>query len=154
MTDPDLRIRADRGPAEHPVLVAIWASAVEATHAFLDPEDREQIRARLMPQYFPQVRLLVAERGGRPVGFAGIAGTGLEMLFVHADEHRRGIGGALLARAIAEHDIRTVDVNEQNPQATRFYAARGFEVVGRSPEDEAGRPYPILHLRRNPGAKP
>ena len=40
-----------------------------------------------------------------------------------------------------------MDVNEQNVSAAGFYAHRGFEVVGRSETDEAGRPYPLLHLR-------
>jgi putative acetyltransferase len=42
----------------------------------------------------------------------------------------------------------TVDVNEQNVAARGFYEALGFAVVGRSPMDDTGRPYPILHMRR------
>lgn len=52
----------------------------------------------------------------------------------------------LLAHAISEHGVTKVDVNEQNVSAAGFYAHRGFEVVGRSETDEAGRPYPLLHL--------
>jgi hypothetical protein len=29
-----------------------------------------------------------------------------------------------------------------------FYAALGFRVVGRSPLDDGGRPFPLLHMRR------
>ncbi|MBD5359047.1 MAG: GNAT family N-acetyltransferase, partial [Bacteroides sp.] len=39
-----------------------------------------------------------------------------------------------------------VDVNEQNISALNFYLAKGFKVTGRDETDEAGRPYPILHL--------
>lgn len=42
----------------------------------------------------------------------------------------------------------SVDVNEQNEAALRFYEALGFAVVGRSPTDGAGRPFPLLHLKR------
>jgi putative acetyltransferase len=42
----------------------------------------------------------------------------------------------------------TVDVNEQNPAAVGFYERLGFVVVGRSPRDGSGRPFPLLHLRR------
>jgi putative acetyltransferase len=38
-------------------------------------------------------------------------------------------------------------VNEQNPAACRFYQACGFVVIGRSEVDDAGRPYPLLHMR-------
>jgi putative acetyltransferase len=39
-----------------------------------------------------------------------------------------------------------VDVNEQNEQALGFYRHLGFEVVGRSPLDGQGKPYPLLHM--------
>ena len=41
----------------------------------------------------------------------------------------------------------TLDVNEQNPQAIGFYEHEGFVVEGRSATDDAGRPFPLLHMR-------
>jgi putative acetyltransferase len=41
-----------------------------------------------------------------------------------------------------------VDVNEQNEAALRFYKALGFSVMGRSPTDASGRPFPTLHMKR------
>lgn len=139
-------IRSSRGPEEFPRLVRIWRSAVDATHDFLADEHRDEIEARLASDYFPQVALRIAEIDGIPVGFAGASGTSLEMLFIDAAEHGRGIGTALLNAVIAEFGVSTVDVNEQNTQAATFYRRHGFRQVGRSPLDEAGRPYPILHL--------
>ena len=46
------------------------------------------------------------------------------------------------------HPVLTVNVNEQNASGAGFYQRLGFEVIGRSPVDDAGRPYPLLHLRR------
>jgi putative acetyltransferase len=40
----------------------------------------------------------------------------------------------------------SVDVNEQNPQATAFYQHYGFVQTGRSPLDGEGRPLPLLHM--------
>ncbi len=134
------------GPAEYPRLVAIWRSAVDATHHFLADADRADIESQLADVYFPAVRLTVAEIDGDPVGFAGTAGEHLEMLFVHADARGHGVGSALLQHVIAEQGIRLVDVNEQNEQAVEFYVRRGFVVAGRSELDEAGRPYPLLHM--------
>ena len=34
----------------------------------------------------------------------------------------------------------------QNPQAQAFYERFGFRVVGRSPLDGQGNPYPLLHM--------
>jgi len=142
----DVRIRDRTGPAEYPRLVQIWRSAVDATHGFLAEADRADIESQLADAYFPAVRLTVAEIDGVPVGFAGTAGEQLEMLFVHADARGRGVGSALLEHAIAEQGIRVVDVNEQNEQAVEFYLRRGFVVAGRSELDDAGRPYPLLHM--------
>jgi putative acetyltransferase len=41
-----------------------------------------------------------------------------------------------------------VNVNEQNAQAVGFYSRSGFVVVGRSELDDAGRPYPLLHMSK------
>ncbi len=145
---PDSRfsVRGVTGPEEYPRLVEIWRSAVDATHDFLAEADRDEIESRLASDYLPQVDLHVTERGGVPVGFAGVSGESLEMLFVDARQRGHGIGTALLSFVVAECGVTTVDVNEQNPQAVEFYRRRGFTVVGRSELDDQGRPYPILHM--------
>lgn len=65
---------------------------------------------------------------------------------VDAGYRGTGIGSALLSSVVAECGVRTVDVNEQNEQASAFYRRRGFVVIGRSEVDEQGRPYPMLHM--------
>ncbi|GAA1251272.1 acetyltransferase [Prauserella halophila] len=144
---PVLSIRPSIGAEEYRALAAIWRRAVDATHDFLAEADRDEIEAGLQSAYFPAVVLSVAERDGRPVGFSGVLDGTLEMLFVDATQRDGGIGTGLLAHAIKDHGVTKVDVNEQNVSAVGFYAHRGFEVVGRSETDEAGRPYPLLHLR-------
>lgn len=146
--EPLPRVRPCLGGEEYPALVAIWRSAVEATHDFLTPEDISHIEQQLPGSYLPAVELTVATIDEKPVAFAGTASGNLEMLFVDNGFRGRGIGSALLDHVVREQGVRSVDVNEQNPGATAFYLAKGFEVVGRSELDEAGRPYPLLHLRR------
>ncbi|KXP08876.1 acetyltransferase [Tsukamurella tyrosinosolvens] len=142
----DLLLRDCRTPEEYPVLVRVWRSSVDATHDFLTAADRDAIESRLASDYFPQVRLTVAEVDGAVAGFAGTAGDDLAMLFVHADARGRGVGRTLLDHAVRDLGVRTVDVNEQNAQAVGFYAHSGFVVAGRSATDDEGRPYPLLHL--------
>lgn len=142
----EVLLRVVRGPEEYPALVRVWRSSVDATHDFLAAADRDAIEARLASDYFPQVRLTVAEVDGAVAGFAGTAGDDLAMLFVHADARGRGVGRALLDHAVRELGVRTVDVNEQNAQAVGFYAHSGFAVTGRSATDGEGRPYSLLHL--------
>jgi putative acetyltransferase len=71
----------------------------------------------------------------------------LESLLLAPEFHRRGGGRRLLTHAQALHGELTVDVNEQNDAACRFYLACGFVVEGRSELDDDGRPFPLLHLR-------
>ena len=144
-----LEIRESVGAGEYPCLVEIWRSAVDATHDFLAESDRAGIEARLASEYFPQVELFVVERDGRRVGFAGVSGQNLAMLFVDADVRGRGVGTALLSFVIRECGVGFVDVNEQNRQAVEFYSRRGFVVAGRSELDDQGRPYPLLHMALN-----
>jgi putative acetyltransferase len=87
---------------------------------------------------------------GVPVGFLGLAGASVEALFLAPEFRRRGGGRMLLDHARRLKGRLTVDVNEQNPEALRFYEACGFEVVGRSEVDGEGRPFPLLHLREVP----
>ncbi|HEY1073065.1 acetyltransferase [Brevundimonas sp.] len=126
----------------------IWRAAVDATHDFLAPDDRDAIEAEL-PSFFPQAPLLLAvDSSDMPLGFMFLHEGHLEALFVAPDQHGKGIGKALVHKALTAHPGLTVDVNEQNPKALGFYEHLGFERIGRSAQDGQGRPYPLMHLRR------
>ncbi|WP_209791759.1 acetyltransferase [Ensifer adhaerens] len=127
----------------------IWRSAVVATHDFLSAEDFAAIEEMVATHYLPQAELwIAADADDVALGFMGMTGAQIDSLFVHADAHGRGVGRALVAHAAALHPVLTVDVNEQNASGAGFYARLGFATVGRSPVDDDGRPYPLLHLRR------
>jgi len=146
----DVTVRPARGPEEHGALAAVWRSAVEATHDFLAPEDVDHYEARLLGDYLPAHPVHVAAGpDGRPLGFIGLDGAHVNMLFVDAAVRGRGIGDLMLAWAAERHPVLTLDVNEQNPQAIAFYRRKGFVQTGRSPLDDEGRPFPILHMRRD-----
>ena len=74
-------------------------------------------------------------------------GCKMESLFLVPERHRRGAGRRLVRHALALHGELTVDVNEQNAAACRFYEACRFVVERRSELDEQGRPHPLLHMR-------
>ncbi len=142
----DITIQPVKGTEKYPELVRIWRSSVDATHDFLADEYRDEIQEKLITSYFPHVVLVVAELRGNPVGFAGVAGQNLEMLFVDACYRGQKIGTALLDYVMTKNGVTTVDVNEQNTQTVEFYRRRGFIIVGRDALDDQGRPYPTLHL--------
>lgn len=133
--------------SEYPRLIELWESSVRATHHFLKEEDFLYYKTQLGTQYLYLVQLSCLRDGtGKILGFSGVAGDSLEMLFIAAGERGKGIGKQLLHHAIHELGVQKVDVNEDNEQALGFYRGQGFGVVSRSDLDGAGKPYPILHM--------
>lgn len=143
-----IRVRPNR-PDDLPRLFEIWRAAVEATHEFLTPEHLAIIAAQVREQYLPTASLQVAvDAEDHPMGFMGTAEGMIDSLFVDPAHHGAGIGRALVEAARVPGRTLSVDVNEQNLGARRFYERLGFKVVGRSPVDSSGMPYPLLHLRQ------
>lgn len=149
MTRTTRTIRPVRLPEDAVALADVWRAAVEATHAFLTPADVDHYYPRIRDEFLPALRVLAAvDDADRPIGFIGTDEHRIEMLFVDPAQHGRGVGTQLIEAAMGNLDVIEVDVNEQNPSATQFYLARGFQQIGRSALDGDGRPFPLLHLRR------
>lgn len=134
-------------PCDRERLLAIWEASVRATHDFLSEEDIESLRPVVRDHALPALESWVLVDNGVAVGFAGLLGNKLEALFVDPAHFRKGGGRMLVEHSRRIKGALTVDVNEQNVAARRFYEAIGFEVVARSETDEDGRPFPILHMR-------
>ena len=132
-------------------MVEIWERAVRATHDFLSEDDINSIKEKLPALYFPSVELFGADSENGFVGFIGFYDDKIEMLFVDPSFHGCGIGSRLIEFA-KKRGFSLVDVNEQNPRALRFYKKHGFVVASRDEYDDAGRPFPILHLALAPEA--
>lgn len=64
---------------------------------------------------------------GRPVAFMG-----------------KGLGKCLMQYGIEHYKIQELTVNEQNPQAKRFW----LPSLQKSEYDQQGRPYPLVSMRR------
>ncbi|WP_374656379.1 acetyltransferase [Phenylobacterium sp.] len=134
-------------PDDAPALLALWRGAVEATHHFLTPADIEGLEPEVRGYLASGAEIWVAERDGAAAAFLGLDDAEIATLFVDAAWRGQGVGRALVAFAL-ERGADWVQVNEQNPQAVGFYEAMGFAHAGRSPVDSAGRPFPLLTLKR------
>tara|TARA_R110002012_G_scaffold321875_1_gene552028 strand:- start:490 stop:927 length:438 start_codon:yes stop_codon:yes gene_type:complete len=134
-------------PNAYPALLALWEASVRATHDFLAEDDLLELKPLILEQYFDAVDLRVAKsRTGELLGFCGVSEGNIEMLFIAPQARGTGVGAFLAAHAINSQGATKVDVNEQNQQALGFYQHLGFSVVGRSPLDGQGKPYPLLHM--------
>jgi putative acetyltransferase len=146
----DTSIRPARD-TDHAALLDLWERSVRATHDFLTEADV----AFFQPLVADGLRgdalelWVLADAADAPLGFMGLAGDQIEALFLAPEASGRGGGRRLVAHAQAlRGGALTLDVNEQNPAARAFYERLGFVVVGRSPLDGTGRPFPLLHMRR------
>ena len=148
MRDGVTEVRPARA-GERDALLQIWLRSVRATHGFLSDSDIEfylpLVRAALAPGVLELWVLSSAD--GTPVGFMGMLGNRIEALFLEPHYRRQGGGRRLVEHARGLHDELALDVNEQNPDARRFYESCGFVVEGRSELDGTGRPFPLLHMR-------
>ncbi len=133
--------------SDYQEIVEVWEASVRATHHFLKEEDIEYFKPLILNTYLDAVRLRCIRDGKKIIGFIGVSGQNLEMLFIHPEFRGRRIGKTLLEYAIENMDVKKVDVNEQNEQAVGFYQHCGFKTIDRSKMDASGKPYPILHMR-------
>ena len=135
--------------ADRPTLLGIWLRAVRATHSFLTEADIQTLLPLVRDVALLQLEVWVLSSDDDQVmGFMGLSGTNVEALFIAPEWSRHGGGRALLQHSQELRGLLTFDVNEQNPEALRFYEAHGFVVVGRSAVDSGGRPFPLVHLRQ------
>lgn len=141
-----MRIRAGES-RDTECLLEVWRDSVEATHDFLNPEDVEFYRPQV-EKYLFELEVWVAADGvaDRPVGFIGLDGNKVEMLFIHSGQRGKGLGRSLLEYARSLKGTLSLDVNEQNSQARGFYLKLGFREVGRAELDGSGRPFPLIHM--------
>ncbi|MGB3433167.1 acetyltransferase [Achromobacter sp.] len=140
-----ITIRTSR-PVDGARVIKIWRDAVDATHDFLSPEDRQAID-EMVCGFLPQVPLwLAVDANDYPQAFMLIDNGHMQALFVDPACRGTGIGAALVRHGLSLHPDMTTDVNEQNGQAVGFYEKMGFQRTGRSPLDDQGRSYPLIHL--------
>ena len=130
-------------------LTALWEASVRATHHFLAEADILYFRPLVRHEFLRQVDLYCINETSI-LGFIGLSGPKIEMLFVDPDILGKGMGKALLQFAIREKGATLVDVNEQNEAAVGFYRHMGFKVMARDEKDALGKPYPVLHMELLP----
>lgn len=137
----------ERSPLLIRQLLEIWEQSVKATHLFLSRQEIASIR-EYVPKALREVpHLMIAKKQrGVPVGFLGLQGHTLEMLFLLPEERGKGLGKQLLQDAMQTYGVRFLTVNEQNPSAKGFYEHMGFRVYRRNSHDQQGNPYPLFYM--------
>jgi putative acetyltransferase len=146
---PDFRIRR-ASHADRELLVDIWWRSAQATHRFLAAKQLEALMPEVRAMHLEKLDTWVlCAPESNAIGFLVMNGRDVDALFIAPEWLRQGGGRLLLAHARALAGSLTVQVNEQNLDALKFYLAHGFAIVARSETDSGGRPYPLLHLAQS-----
>jgi putative acetyltransferase len=132
MTEP-VQLRAGR-IEDADVLASIHHRSREAAMPWIRlVHEESETRGWMRGMVLPHQRVLVAERDGRPVGFAAVEGEWLEQLYVEPEAIGTGVGRPLLDAVKAERPGGlSLYVFARNARARRFYEAAGFVLVAES----------------------
>ncbi|MDO1604465.1 GNAT family N-acetyltransferase [Lactobacillus sp. YT155] len=132
--------------SDYATLADIWERSVIATHDFLSDSYRAELKEKILT-YFPRAEVMLWIDEDKIIGFSGIKDSNLDMLFLDSDSIGKGYGHLIIKQLVDNFGVKTLDVNEDNPRALKFYQANGFEVSSRSEVDDEGQPYPTLHMK-------
>ena len=132
-------------------LLDLWEDSVRVSHTFLTKQHIAEIKPEVKVALKSSQNIITATDKKDFLGFIGVEDNKIEMLFVASKSFRKGVGKALLKEALErylkDYPGILVDCNEQNTQGLAFYESLGFEKIGMSKKDSAGRNFPIVHLK-------
>ena len=120
-------------------VVAIWLQASIQEHDFMPEAYWKEKTGDMRTLYLPLSEIVVDEEAGELTGFMAFVDDYLAALFVAPEHQGRGVGSRLLQLAKKMRGALELGVYAENSRAIRFYAARGFRVVGERAEEATGQ---------------
>lgn len=120
-------------------LVLSWRKASELAHPFLPEEFLQQEAYNVQNVYPALAEIWVTEIDGAVVGFIALVENEIGGLFLDPLYHGRGLGRAMVDKAIAEKGDLSVEVFAANEIGRRFYDAYGFRETAQFVHDESGQ---------------
>ena len=139
--EPTLRLRP-YAPGDFDETVAVWRASKRAAFPYVEAQQRwtlEDDAGHFRRVISVEYEIWLAEADGRIVGLLARRDDFIDQLFVHPDRQRRGVGTALLRKAVelSPGGLRLFTFQRNQP-ARSFYEKYGFRAVkfGASPPPE------------------
>jgi GNAT superfamily N-acetyltransferase len=117
-------------PEDAQAIAIVHRTAMRVSLDFL-PElhSAEEDLSFFVERFLPANETWVAEADGEVVGYLGFDADWINHLYVLPDFRGRGLGPALLGKALADGRPRRLWTFQQNARARKFYEDRGFVAV-------------------------
>lgn len=107
-------------------VISIWRDASSLAHPFLTTQQLDVAADMIQNHFLDIAETYMAEQDGAPVGFIALIGTEVGGLFLRPAFHGRGIGKALMDKAVALHGAVQLEVFTDNSIGRQFYKRYGF----------------------------
>ncbi|WP_297341097.1 GNAT family N-acetyltransferase, partial [Pseudophaeobacter sp.] len=101
-------------PVDKPAVLSIWREASALAHPFLTTEATDQAEVMIRDHFLDLAETYMADVAGAPVGFISLIDQEVGGLFLRPAFHGRGIGRALMDRAVARKGYLELDVFTKN----------------------------------------
>lgn len=125
--------------SDETALVDVWHASSRQAHPFLSDEFLNDERIRVRELYLPNADTWVAiDDGEQLAGFLALLGPEVGALFVAPLLQGKGIGRALMDKAVSLHGRLELDVFRENASGRDFYARYGFRHVSDSVFEATG----------------
>ncbi|WP_207481859.1 GNAT family N-acetyltransferase [Arenibaculum pallidiluteum] len=116
-------------PAESDVVAQLFRLTVRRCLPYLpDLHSPEEDSTFFRDRLFPEHQVWVAA-GERILGYCAFREGWVQHLYVHPDACGKGIGSALLSKAMEVNDELRLWVFQRNQRAIHFYEAKGFRLL-------------------------
>lgn len=119
-------IQETSSPEDLATCADIWLESSLTAHSFISADFWRKNYEAMACRYLPASRVLLALADKEAAGFAAVKDGELAALFVRPAFQKRGLGFALLQKALSMEKNLRLTVYAKNHQAINFYSRHGF----------------------------
>lgn len=109
-----------------PLIASLFIDVRIRCLPFIEWDYSLEVMEQVFSRQVKEMEFWVAEVGGEIAGFVAFTSEEIDHLYVRPELHGRGIGTALLGKALEEANEVRLWVFQQNAKARRFYERNGF----------------------------